>query len=88
MRFEADNLDWAMGELLNLFAKANVTGVFPHLLAPKLFYDAWTVLDSQPFEIRFQCRQKLLWMLTEPLWRTSSNGTVIRLSKSPVRYEL
>lgn len=88
MNFEVDDLDCAIGELGNLFAKANVTGVFPHLLDPKLFYDAWTVIDSQPFEIRLQCRQKLLWMLNEPLWKTHNNGTVIRLSKSPVRYEL
>ena len=88
MNFEVDDLDWAMGELANLFAKANEVGIYPHLLDPKLFYDAWTVLDSQPLAVRLRCRDKLLLMLTTiPLWKTYSNGTVVRLLKSAKRYE-
>ena len=29
MNFEADDLDWAMGELANLFAKSNRVGILP-----------------------------------------------------------
>lgn len=88
MNFDIDDLDWAMSELANLFSKANVTRVLPHLLDPELFYYAWTVLDSQPLAVRLECRQKLLLMLTNiSLWKTYSNGTVVPLQKSAKRYE-
>jgi len=87
MHFELDDLDLVMGELANLFAKANQIGVFPHLLDSELFYNAWAVMNSQPFEVRYRCRQTLLLMLTEPYWKTYSNGTVIRLTSSAKRYE-
>lgn len=87
MKFDLDDLDWAMGELANLFAKANRVGIFPHLLDPELFYNAWTVVSLQPFPVNSHCRQTLLFMLTEPHWKTYSNGTVIRLSSSAKRYD-
>lgn len=87
MKFEADDLDWAMGELTNLFVNANQTGIFPHLLDPQLFYSGWAVINHQPFKVRSHCRQILLFMLTEPYWKTYSNGTVIRLTTSAKRYE-
>ncbi len=87
MNFDADDLDWAMGELANLFAKANQVGVFPHLLDPELFYGAWTVLNYQPYVVRSRCRQKLLLMLTTPLWKTYGNGTIVRLTNSAKLYE-
>ena len=87
MDFDLEDPDWAMGELANLFAKANQQGVFPHLLDPELFYRGWIVLNHQPFEVRAHCHQTLLSMLTEPYWKTHSNGTVIRLSIKTTRYE-
>ena len=64
MNFDLDDLDWAMGELANLFAKANRVGIFPHLLDPDLFYNDWIVLNRQTFEVRSRCHQTLLSMLT------------------------
>ena len=87
MNFEFDDLDLVMGELANLFATSNQTGVFPHLLDPELFYNGWTAINHQPFKVRLRCRQILLFMLTEPYWKTYSNGTVIRLTSSAKRYE-
>ncbi|MCB1976766.1 MAG: hypothetical protein KDE66_07135 [Nitrosomonas sp.] len=88
MNFEIDDLDWAMGELANLFSKANRTGIYPHELDYYLFHNAWGVLCMQPFQISSRCRQTLLLMLTEPYWKTYGNGTVIRLTKSVIRYDL
>lgn len=87
MNLDLDDLDCAMGELANLFAQANQVGVFPHLLNPHLFYRCWTVLSLQPFPLNLRCRQTLLSMLTEPYWKTYSNGTIIRLSSTAKRYE-
>lgn len=92
MNFEADDLDWAMGELANLFAEANRTGIFPHRLNPELFFNGWTVLCIQPFQVRSDCRNTLLFMLTSPFWKVYSNGTIIRNSDltesgTPKRYE-
>lgn len=55
MRFDSDDLDWAMGELLHLFARARRRGAFPHLLDPDLFHTAWTVLCAQPYPVRERC---------------------------------
>jgi hypothetical protein len=55
MNFEPDDLDWAMGELLHLFARARQRGAFPHRLNPTLFHSAWTVLCMQPFPVRERC---------------------------------
>lgn len=87
MNFEIDDLDWAMGELANLFTNANYCGVYPHLLDTHLFNNGWAVVNRQSYEIRFRCRQTLLFILTEPYWKTYSNGTVIRLTFSAKRYE-
>ena len=51
MRFRPDDLDWAMGELLALFDRAGDIGVYPHLLDPDLFHEAWWVLNRQPFQV-------------------------------------
>jgi hypothetical protein len=55
MNFEPADLDWVMGELLHLFARARQLGVFPHQLDPELFHAAWTVLSMQPFPVRERC---------------------------------
>ena len=49
--FEADEFDWALGELLELFDRAVEAGVYPHALDPVLFYDAWSLLCEQPFPV-------------------------------------
>lgn len=67
MKFELDDLDWAMGELMHLFSRANLVGILPHELDPELFYDAWTVLCHQKFEVAVQCRWTLVSMLAHPL---------------------
>lgn len=60
MNFEPDDLDWAMGELLNLFDRASRLGVLPHELDPGIFHGAWSVLNAQPFEVRQNAHRMLL----------------------------
>ncbi len=92
MNFETDDLDWAMGELANLFAEANRVGILPHQLNPRLFYEAWTALCFQPLEISTRCRQTLISMLTAPSWQVSKEGYIKRNfdfnhASKPTRYE-
>lgn len=92
MNFETDDLDWAMGELANLFAESNRVGILPHQLNPGLFSEAWTVLCFQPLEVSTRCRQTLISMLTAPLWQVSKEGYIKRnfgfnVSNKPTRYE-
>jgi hypothetical protein len=92
MNFENDDLDWAMGELANLFAESNRVGILPHQLNPGLFSEAWTVLCFQPLEISTRCRQTLISMLTAPLWQVSKEGYIKRNfgfnnPDKPMRYE-
>jgi hypothetical protein len=92
MSFDTDDLDWAMGELANLFAEANRVGKLPHELNRELFYEAWTVLCFQPLEVSTRCRQTLISMLTAPLWQVSKEGYIKRNfgfndSNKPTRYE-
>lgn len=67
MSFDPDDLDWAMGELLHLFAHANRVGFYPHELNPGVFHSAWSVLNAQHFEVRLRCRDILVGMITRPL---------------------
>lgn len=71
MRFESDDLDWAMGELLKLFSNAHRCIQFPHDIDPLLFYEAMAVVNAQPFEVRGQCLTRLLTVWTPP---SRSNG--------------
>ncbi|MCC8995971.1 MAG: hypothetical protein LM517_02690 [Nitrosomonas sp.] len=92
MKFEVDDLDWAMGELANIFAEANRIGVLPHQINPGLFYEAWTVLCFQSTEVSNCCRQTLISMLTAPLWQVSKEGYIKRNfgfnnHDKPTRYE-
>jgi len=92
MSFEVDDLDWAMGELSNLFAESNRVGILPHKLDPELFYNCWIVLCLQSFEIATRCCQTLISMLTAPSWQVSKTGYIKRNSYSsysdkPMRYE-
>jgi hypothetical protein len=92
MDFEMDDLDWAMGELANLFAQANRVGKFPHELDRELFYGALTVLCFQSLEVSTRCRQTLISMLTAPLWQVSKEGYIKKSfafndPNKPMRYE-
>lgn len=74
---ELDEFDVAMGELLHLFSEARWRQVLPHQLNPVLFYDAWTVLNAQPFPVRQAAFQVLM-----DVW-----GDAVRMgTKAPVRY--
>src|SRR5947209_6526320 len=44
MNFEADDFDWALGELLALIWRGKVTGTPAHLLEPRLFHDCMYVI--------------------------------------------
>ncbi len=72
MNFERDDLDWAMGELMHLFSRASLVGIPPHELDPDLFYDAWTVLCHQKYEVAVRCHWTLISMLTHPLLRSKT----------------
>ncbi len=52
MNFEADDLDWALGELLHLTWEAKCASVLPHLYKPQLFHACLRVINSHPFEVR------------------------------------
>ena len=67
MEFDLDDLDWAMGELLVLFRRANRIGVYPHLLEPEVFRLGMTAINAQPFRIRQRCLWDLMNQITRPL---------------------
>ncbi|HEY6825046.1 MAG TPA: hypothetical protein VI195_11430 [Steroidobacteraceae bacterium] len=52
MTFEADDFDWALGELLALVWRGKLAGRPAHLLEPRLFHDCMYVINAQPFEAR------------------------------------
>ena len=92
MNLEVDDLDWAMGELATLFAEANRVGILPHKFDPELFYNCWTVLCLQQFEVATHCYKTLISMLTAPSWQVSKTGYIKRnfyssYSDKPMRYE-
>lgn len=79
MRFEADDFDWAFGELLHLFSVACRTFRMPDEIDPALFHEAWTLLNAQPFEVRNKCHKQLM-----EVW---GNRPVFRPRSSAKRYE-
>lgn len=79
MQFDADDLDWAFGELLHLFSIACRTYRLPHEIDPALFHAAWSVLNAQPFEVRDKCHKRLM-----EVW---ANRAVYRPNFSAKRYE-
>lgn len=66
--FERDDFDWAYGELLELFERANREGIYPHELRPDLFHSAWSVLNAQRLEVRLRCHKVLVEKLTRQLF--------------------
>ena len=64
--FEADDFDWALGELLELFDRAIEAGVYPNELDPVVFYDAWSLLCEQPFPVAQRWHKILTSKLTWP----------------------
>jgi len=65
--FASDEFDWAFGELLELFERANRCAIYPHELEPKVFHDAWYALNRQPFLVRQRCYAVLMSKITRPL---------------------
>ena len=79
MQIEPDDLDWAYGELLHLFAMAGRNFNLPHQIDPELFHAAWAALNAQPFEVRDACQKQLM-----EVWGTQSMN---RLRFGMKRYE-
>ncbi len=52
MEFEADDLDWALGELLHLTQEAKRYGVLVHKFDPELFSQCMRCINMQPFVVR------------------------------------
>lgn len=67
LMFESDDFDWAFGELLELFERANRCGIYPQEVNPKIFHDAWTLLTWQPFPVQQRCYAVLMSKITRPL---------------------
>jgi hypothetical protein len=64
MNFEADDLDWVLGELMHLTSQAKAAGVLPHLYNPTLFAACRRVINAQPFEVA--SHYHALWLEMEP----------------------
>jgi len=73
MTFKRSDLDWAMGELLELFSQANRVGIYPHELRPYIFHPAWSVLSAQEFEVAQRCYELLMAQITRPLHHLDQN---------------
>lgn len=52
MNFEADDFDWALGELLALIWRGKLLGIPAHKLDPPLFHWAMSVIGMQLFVVR------------------------------------
>ncbi len=57
MNFEADDLDWALGELLALIWRGKVAGIPAHELQPALFHSCMRVVNCQAFPFRQHVHQ-------------------------------
>jgi hypothetical protein len=55
--FEADDIDWALGELLHLIWRGKSAGVMAHEYNPLLFYRCIQVIGMQPFAVRQKCKK-------------------------------
>ena len=53
--FEADDIDWAMGELLHMIWVAKRAGVRAEKFNPLLFYRCMHVIGRQPLGARLKC---------------------------------
>lgn len=51
MNFDDNDLDWALGELLDMIGKANRARIPPHEHDPELFFDCMHVIGRQPFAV-------------------------------------
>lgn len=56
MRFERDDFDWAMGELLHLRSEGRKLGLLPTALDRTLFVECMSVIDAQPLDDRLRAR--------------------------------
>ncbi len=62
MNFEADDFDWALGELLALIWRGKLAGIPAHLLEPQLFHVCMRIIGAQPFEARQWAHQVITGM--------------------------
>jgi hypothetical protein len=62
MNFEADDFEWALGELLALIWRGKVIGIPAHRLDPRLFHAAMRVVGAQPFPVRQWAHQVITGM--------------------------
>lgn len=53
--FEADALDWALGELLHMVSEAKRAGMLPHEFNPLLSYRCVLVIGCQPRDVAKHC---------------------------------
>lgn len=54
-KFEEDDVDWALGELLHMMWQARRVGYWPHDYNRLLFYRSMHVLGCQPLQVRLKC---------------------------------
>ena len=62
MNFEADDFDWALGELLHLIWRGKLVGIPAHLLEPRLFHACMDVVGAQPFVVQQWAHQVITGM--------------------------
>ena len=55
--FNADDLDWVMGELLHMIWQAKRVGMLPQDFNPLLFYRCMQVIGYQPLDVGLCCIQ-------------------------------
>ena len=55
--FDIDDIDWAMGELLQMIGEAKRARCWPHAYNPLLFYRCMHVIGRQPLDERLACMQ-------------------------------
>lgn len=70
--FDADDHDWAIGELLALFARSARSGVPPHVSDPQLFSDGWRMLNAMSFEERMRWHKRLMAIFDPSVRRAPS----------------
>ena len=57
--FNADDIDWALGELLHMIWQAKRVGMRPEDFNPLLFYRCMQVIGCQPLDVGQRCIQMI-----------------------------
>jgi hypothetical protein len=58
--FDADDIDWALGELLHMIWQAKRAGCPPHKYNPLMFTRCMHVIGRQPVDVGYQCMKTIL----------------------------